>query len=59
MAGRKYTYEEAKAELDKWKLGQTSEKYESGNRGLGTISSLELFPQETEIMVENRMEGIK
>nr|WP_314229308.1 hypothetical protein [uncultured Kingella sp.] len=39
MAGRKYTYEEAKAELDKWKLGQTSEKYESGNRGPGTISS--------------------
>ena len=34
-----YTYEEAKAELDKWKLGQTSEKYESGNRGPGTISS--------------------
>ena len=39
MAGRKYTYEEAKAELDKWKLGQTSEKYESGTRGPGTISS--------------------
>lgn len=39
MTGRKYTYEEAKAELDKWKLGQTSEKYESGNRGPGTISS--------------------
>ena len=33
------TYEEAKAELDKWTLGQTSEKYESGNRGPGTISS--------------------
>ena len=33
------TYEEAKAELDKWTLGQTSEKYESGNRGPGTIYS--------------------
>lgn len=34
-----YTYEEAKAELDKWKLGQTSEQYESSNRGPETISS--------------------
>ena len=33
-----YTYEEAKAELDKWKLGQTSEQYESSNRGPKTIS---------------------
>ena len=38
MAGKKYTYEEAKAELDKWKLGQTSKQYESGNSGPGTIS---------------------
>ena len=38
MAGKRYTYEEAKAELDNWKLGQTSEKYESQNRGPGTIS---------------------
>lgn len=38
MAGKRYTYEEAKAELDNWKLGQTSERYESKNRGPGIIS---------------------
>ena len=38
-SNKKYTYEEAKAELDKWKLGQTSEQYESQNKGPGTISS--------------------